>query len=253
LPEHLLRRYTRAMRIINLVPCIAILLSACAHAQEDDAWKISVQPYIWALSNEVRIATTEYDRSDFTGYLDALLNQYQYGFLWTTTAYKGKWGLYMDGHFVRLKGNARELGLPYTSDIRQMLFEGSVMYRIGDDINFAELFAGARYFRMKSDVDVTIVGSFNDKFEWVEPLVGARLSHTMGKSKRWRAELAGDIGGFEIGSDFTWQVSTALVYQMTERRNISVGYRHIDIEFQDGERRYESEMSGPVIGFGFKF
>ena len=227
--------------------------SVGAAAENVDDWEITVQPYIWALRNEVRIATTEYDRSDATGFIDALLNQYQYGFLWTTTARKGPWGLYMDGHFVRLKDSARELGLPYQADVRQMLFEGAVMYRFGDDHDFAEVFGGVRYFRMRSDVEVQIVGSFNDLFDWFEPMAGLRLSHSLDKSKRWRAEVAGDLGGFEIGSDFTWQASAMLHYTISERRNISIGYRHIDIEYQDGVNRYESEMSGPVIGFGYKF
>lgn len=212
-----------------------------------------MQPYIWALGNEVRIATDEYDRSDFTGYIDALLNQYQYGFLWATTAFKGRWGFYMDGHFVRLKDSARELGLPYDSDVRQMLFEGALLYRIGDESAYADLLAGARYFRMKSNVDVTLVGEFNDLFQWVEPIVGARFGHALGKDKRWSCEIAGDIGGFEFGSDFTWQASAALTYQLSERRTLSIGYRHIDIEHWEAPRRYESEMSGPVLGFGFRF
>jgi opacity protein-like surface antigen len=241
------------MKTLRTALWIALLCAPFAHAEEKETWEVSVQPYIWALGNEVRIATTEYDRSDYTGYIDALLNQYQYGFLWTTTARKGNWGLYMDGHFVRLKDSARELGLPYDSDIRQMLFEGAVMYRFGGEDDFAELFAGARYFRMKSAVDVKIVGEFNDLFDWFEPLVGLRLSHAMGKDKKWRCEVAGDIGGFEIGSDFTWQASAMLSYQFSERRNFSIGYRHIDIEYFDAPNRYESEMSGPVIGFGYKF
>jgi hypothetical protein len=56
--------------------------------QDGERWHVTFQPYIWALGNEVRIATEQYDRSDYTGYIDALLNQYQYGFLWSTVAYK---------------------------------------------------------------------------------------------------------------------------------------------------------------------
>ncbi len=235
---------------------LLIFMLSCAGsvaAEEADSWQIQFQPYVWALGNEVRIATTDYDRSDSTGFIDALLNQYQYGFLWTTTARKGRWGVYMDGHIVRLKDEAKELGLPYTSDIWQAMFEGSIMYHHGDDSTFAEVFAGGRYFLMNSDVDVTLVGSFNDNFEWVEPLVGGRLSHQLGKKEGWRAEVAADIGGFGVGSDLTWQASGALHYAISERHTLSMGYRHIDIEYRDQDYRYESEMSGPFIGLGLKF
>lgn len=222
-------------------------------AQEDETWQGQFQPYLWALGNEIRIATTEYDRSDSTAFVDALLNQYQYGFLWTSTVRKGRWGLYMDGHIVRLKDEAKELGLPYTSDIWQVLFEGSVLYHRGDNSTFWELFAGGRYFLMNSDVDVTLVGSFNDSFEWVEPLAGVRLSHKLGRKEGWRAEVASDIGGFGVGSDLTWQASGALHYDFSERHTLSFGYRHLDIEYRDKDYRYESVMSGPFVGFGLKF
>jgi len=221
--------------------------------QEGEGWRVIFQPYIWALGNEVRIATEQFDRSDYTGYIDALLNQYQYGFLWNTVAYKGKWGIYMDGHFVRLKDNGRELGLPYTSDVSQMLFEAALLRRVGSPGAYLEFFAGARYFRVKSDVDVTLVGGFNDLFAWFEPMAGMRLGASLDEAKRWRAEISADSGGFELGSDFTWQVTGSITRQLSERRSISLGYRHIDIEYFDSPNRYESEMSGPFLGFGFNF
>lgn len=224
-----------------------------ADAPRKPEWDLTFQPYLWALSNEVRIATKDYDRSDFTPYLDALLNQYQYGFLWTTQAMKGRFGWYMDGHFVRLKDNARELGLPYRSDVRQMLFEGACIYRLGDETKHLDLLAGLRYFRMKSHVEVTLVGEFNDLFAWFEPMLGFHSAIPLDRRNRWTLETGSDLGGFELGSDFTWQASAALRFRFSPRRSISIGYRHLDIEFKDGQRRYESEMSGPLIGFGFHF
>jgi hypothetical protein len=245
--------------MLNLLLLAATLLGqpAPASAEKPDPpppeWRISFQPYLWALSNQVRIATQDYDRSDFTPYLDALLNQYQYGFLWTTQAIKGKLGWYMDGHFVRLKDDGRELGLPYRSDVRQMLFEGALIYRLGDAMNHLDFLIGARYFRMKSEVEVRLVGDFNDLFAWFEPMLGLHTSLTPKRHPRWRIETAADIGGFELGSDLTWQASAAIRYQITPRRSISLGYRHLDLEYHDGPRRYESEMSGPILGFGFHF
>lgn len=239
--------------LFGLIAMVEPVAAASPADNAEKTWRVTVQPYIWALGNNVRIATDEYDRSALTGYFDALLNQYQYGFLWSTTAFKGAWGLYMDGHFVRLKASDRELGLPYDSDVRQMLFEGAVLYRFGDEAAYADLLAGVRYFRMKSNVEVALVGSFNDLFQWFEPIVGVRLGHALGKNGRWSCEVAGDVGGFDLGSDFTWQASATLTYQLSERRTLSIGYRHIDIEYLNLPRRYESEMSGPVIGFGFRF
>lgn len=241
------------MTVIFVILAVAATPVQGIEKPDKDSWKVTLEPYIWALGNKVRIATDQYDRSDFTGYIDALFNQYQYGFLGAVKVYRKRWGFYTDAHFVRLKDKARELGLPYTSDIRQFLIESSLLYRLGDDVNFTELFLGARYFRMKSHVDVAVAGKFKDLFEWVDPMAGVRVSRGIGKRQRWRWQISGDVSGFDLGSDFTWQASAGLVYRWNERRSVSAGYRHLDIKYFDPPRRYESRMSGPYLGFAYHF
>lgn len=241
------------MIIILVILTLSASLASGGETAGEDTWKVTLEPYVWALGNKVRIATDQFDRSDFTGYIDALVNQYQYGFLGVAKLYRQRWGFYTDFHFVRLKDEARELGLPYASDIRQILVESSLMYRVGDDINFTELFTGIRYFRMKSRVDVAVAGKFRDLFEWVDPMVGVRVSRGIGKRQRWRWQISGDASGFNLGSDFTWQANASLVYRLNERRSLSVGYRHLDIKYSDSSRRYESRMSGPYLGFAYHF
>ncbi len=40
----------------------------------------------------------------------------------------------------------------------------------------------------------------------------------------------GDIGGFGVGSDFTWQAIAALDWRVSEKSSASVGYRWIQID-----------------------
>lgn len=215
-----------------------------------EEWRMEFRPYLWALGNDLHIATEEYNKVDSTGFVEAL-GQYDYGMLWAFTAHKGPWGFFMDGHFVRLTGDGVELGLPFTSDIRQGLFEFAGMRRIGQGADFVEFILGVRYFRMKSDVNVKIVGGFDDLFQWVEPLAGLRLSK--GLNEAVRCELAADVGGLGVGSDLTWQVTGAVEYEISPRYVLSMGYRHINIHYTDGPRRYDSVMSGPTIGLGTRF
>jgi len=215
-----------------------------------EAWRFSLMPYLWALDNELTIGTSEYFRSDATGFQEAL-GQYQYGGLLFFEAVKEPWAIYMDTLFVRLTDESRELGLPVDSDIRQVMTEAAVARSVNMDWHSLDFLAGARYFRMKSDVRVRPVGRFRDKFEWVEPIVGVR--HNLRLGERWRFDWRADAGGFGLGSDLTWHVNVNLHFDLSETYSLNAGYRHIDIDYRNGEKVYESAMSGPMIGMTIRF
>ena len=67
--------------------------------------------------------------------------------------------------------------------------------------------------------------------------------------------LRGDIGGFGIGSDFTWQIQAYAGYRFSKLFQLTGGYRVIGINYNKGtgEDRflYDMDTFGPVVRFGF--
>ena len=63
----------------------------------------------------------------------------------------------------------------------------------------------------------------------------------------------GDIGGFGVGSDFTWQAIAALDWRVSEKSSASVGYRWIQIDYDAGRANIDLNMSGPIIGASLRF
>jgi hypothetical protein len=70
---------------------------------------------------------------------------------------------------------------------------------------------------------------------------------------RWSALGYFDIGGFGLGSDLTWQALLAANYQATENLFLSIGWRHLSIDYSDRGTVLEDTMSGPVIGATWRF
>jgi hypothetical protein len=66
-----------------------------------------------------------------------------------------------------------------------------------------------------------------------------------------------EIGGFGVGSTFTWQVFPTFGVNLSKNASLEFGYRWLDIDYSSGENltlfKYDVLTQGPVLGFGFRF
>jgi opacity protein-like surface antigen len=72
-------------------------------------------------------------------------------------------------------------------------------------------------------------------------------------SDRLSLTAYGDIGGFGLGSEFTWQAFGTLDYQVTESISVSAGFRWIHIDYDKGRTDISLDMGGPIIGASVRF
>jgi hypothetical protein len=96
---------------------------------------------------------------------------------------------------------------------------------------FVDALVGARYTNLKASLSLSsLVGgsSFSQSKSWVDPFIGARARIEM--TPGWDFQLRGDVGGFGVGSQFSWNL-VALV-----------GHRFGG--FRGGDRRLQGPLSG---------
>jgi len=78
------------------------------------------------------------------------------------------------------------------------------------------------------------------------------LAYAVPFAGKWSYSLRGDIGGFGVGSDLTWQVLTTVRRQNTDRFGWYLGYRAIGFDYEDGRgrnyQRYDLTHQGPLAG-----
>jgi len=65
--------------------------------------------------------------------------------------------------------------------------------------------------------------------------------------------VKGDIGGFDVGSELTWQAYAGLEYQFPNSMYAALGYRALSVDYSSGGFTYDMVTSGPQIEFGMKF
>ena len=61
------------------------------------------------------------------------------------------------------------------------------------------------------------------------------------------------MGGFDSGSDSSWQAIGTLGYQFNEKWSAQGGWRYLAIEKEIDGLDVEVDLSGPILGFTYRF
>ena len=108
---------------------------------------------------------------------------------------------------------------------------------------------------LQTDLRVTVLNQrveASRDADWIDPMIGARYTRALGEGGPWSFGLTGDIGGFGIGSDFTYLLTATVTRQVTDRLSWFAGYRLVGFDYEDGRgdqyQRYDLTEQGPGLG-----
>lgn len=139
--------------------------------------------------------------------------------------------------------------------VDQLTVMATVGRRLGPHI---EALVSVAYFDVDTALEVRVLQQSlraTRQASWVDPLIGLQYSVPVGK--KWTYNLRGDVGGFGVGSEFTWHMATTLRRQVTDTFDWYIGYRVIAYDYREGSGRdrlhYDLTQQGPGIGVAFRF
>jgi hypothetical protein len=120
---------------------------------------------------------------------------------------------------------------------------------------WVDFLGGGRFVYLDSGITIENLVDVDRSKDWLDPFIGARLKVDI--IDRLSVAVHGDIGGFGVGSHFTWNMVAILAYQVSQRISTGVGYRILDIDFSEGtgsnKFKYDVQMRGPMLGFAIRF
>jgi hypothetical protein len=185
----------------------------------------------------------------------------------------------VEGSNVRTRsvapGITGTVGRSLSLDIEMAILEVGGAYEVARSGPLAlDVLGGARYWYQEADLsfertrtfdigDLEIAGSRafarSGSVDWLDPIVGARVRYAVAPGHE--LFLRGDIGGFGIGSDFSWQAIGGYGFDFGTYNGITlsgvIGYRALSVDYAEGEgrRRYEIDMiqHGPIFGISARF
>lgn len=240
---------------VIILGIVFLLVCPLAHAGDESSegdWELSLAPlYMWALNmnGDARIgpiaAPVDVGFGDifdtlefvFTAHFEALS--------------KKQGGIFIDYSYVVLEEDNVTPGPIINTDTKMNIVELAGFYRFDKEPHGFDVFGGARIIDMDVEVDVVgrplkVIGSQG----WLDPMIGARWLWDM--ADKWKLSLRGDIGGFGVGSDFSWDLIGLIQYKPWEHVSIVGGYRVMDIDYEDDDSaalfQLDAQMRGPVFG-----
>lgn len=233
-----------------------MVASPLAQASDGEGWEWLVVPYGWAASvgTDVKTSSPPSESSSDTNFTD-VLDKLDGAFQIHVEGQGESFGIFTDFTYLGLGDTRDHPRFDIESDLDARLFELAAVWSPGESrYRGLDLFAGLRYI----DVDFTTqLEPVNPAFPTVKVdggesfsdfMLGAR--YTWPLAERWSLTLRGD-GSFG-DTDGTWNASTVVQYR-TGNGAWAFGYRYLDAEFEAGGNRTNITMSGPEIGYGFRF
>ena len=228
---------------------------------DDKKWDFLIEPYLMFPTmsgesgiRELPLISVDANSSDIFSHLD-------FGAMLYLEARSDKWTLGSDFVYMKLSQDVEPSTLINAGEIelKQMIWELSGLYHV---LPFLETGIGVRLnnISMAANISRNAIGggttelldAENSEF-WVDPVIIARFSETINDT--WQFQFRGDLGGFGIGSDFTWQLQGAIGYRFSKLFQTTIGYRIIGMDYDKGSGanrfRYDMNTSGPMIKFGF--
>lgn len=164
----------------------------------------------------------------------------------------GKWAFNFD--YIYLNVSPTSDVPPASVDLKETIVELSAGYAVHPEL---ELLAGIRYVDISMEATINITPpppAISGEDDWIDPIVG--LDYRTALSEKWRFYGRADVGGFDVGSDLSWQLAGYFGYMPSKNWNLFAGYRHLDIDYKsDNDKKffYDIATSGPLIGFGYHF
>lgn len=147
-----------------------------------------------------------------------------------------------------------------TVDTKQFMATMQGGYRVIEAPEFTlDALGGLRFWHISNDVTVTashpLIGSrsasHGESFSWVDPVIGLRAFLPLTEKLSFQAQA--DIGGFGVGSDFTWSALATANYIFSDNLSVSAGYKVLDVDYDRGGHVFDTRLSGPVLGMTWRF
>ncbi|HEX5051143.1 MAG TPA: hypothetical protein VFZ65_05190 [Planctomycetota bacterium] len=157
----------------------------------------------------------------------------------------GRFEVLADGFYVRLKDDEG----PLRTTTQAAMVESGVAVALDEARHFSAL-VGVRYVDVSYDVSLgALAGSAGA--DWVDPWIGARAVFALDDT--WSVRARGDVGGFGVGTEFSWQAMAFVGVAVSKSVAFDFGYRAIGIDYQGSGLDYEVVFHGPIIGLVVSF
>lgn len=241
----LVSRYPMIKSFRTIACTLAVLLARPLPAEENDAWRYRLTPYLWVATLTGDLAADGIEGSTDSDYsFWALENLERYASV-HFEARATRWGWFVDALTVEYQDDFDNVAFDTTLGVSGQIYEAGATFGLSSVSGLA-IVGGARIVDAKVEVGLTPGpdGSASDR--WVDPFVGLRYTRPLGM--HWYLDVRGDLGGFGVSSEAQAQLVASVGYRFSDRLEAFGGYRFLTVDFEDA-LVLDVTAEGPGLGF----
>lgn len=189
-----------------------------------------------------------------------ILKDFDGGLMGAAEMRLGNWSVIGDAMITQISPEGTLPGR-FQSDVklrsRSVTLQGDVLYRLYASQHIdVDAGIGLRYWYLDNRMTITPGFwpngiTFSETENWVDPVIAGRVVTRLGGP--WSLTFVGDLGGFDVGSQFTWQAIGTLNYQVNDQLSLRAGYRALSVDYKNGDFEYDVLMQGPILGLTYRF
>jgi hypothetical protein len=163
--------------------------------------------------------------------------------------------------FIVEIGGVYELFRRQHSEASSTAIDGVMAFRYWNNSVAASFDADANvdFSRLNFDRSFGLAIARADTIQWVDPVFGVRVRHQFTPHQEFT--VRGDIGGFGLGSQFSWQAVAVYSYawQLDGGQKLAalLGFRALGVNYASGSGLnavgINETLYGPIIGVSYRF
>ena len=231
--------------LCKMVMGLSLVMAVTVGAAEEGGWNWGVSPYGWMAGMEGDVAIGPVVSHVDESFSDVLENL-EFAAMIALDGNNGRWGVMGDLFFASLEDSQNTALGKVKGEVEQLIVSAVPYVRVVTcDKMTVDIGVGVRYIDTTVEVSAP-ARNVKGSRDWADPIVMARLHLPV--SEKCFLNLTGDIGGFGVESELTWQVVVAAGHSITENVDLLVGYRHLDVDYEDGSFAYDIATSGFGVG-----
>ena len=240
---------------------VFLLVSRFVSGQSPDSsskYKVYLEPYLFAPSMSGTVGIGNLPNTFVCVPAGKVFSYFKIGGMLYAEVHNNRFAFTSDIFFASLSEDASSKNgvVSGTADLKQFWLELEGLYRLNP---WLEAGIGARINEITNGLNIvvtpggTIQKSGSQSNTWVDPLIVARYRKWF--SDKWMFSLRGDIGGFGIGSQFSWQLQPDIFFRASKLLQLGLGYRAISMDYSTGSGKdrflYDMDEYGFQLRIGF--
>ena len=240
----------------GLIILLVLCFSTLASAQKADTWQNEITIYGWYAGIDGAVNSPGGSK-DITVEASDIIENLNMVFMGGYEGKYNKWSVLADVVYMDVGNTANApVGGGISSvnlDIQSWVLHGGVGYELVQSTHGTlGVIGGVRYLNLDVSVnrafDGFSVAQNSDSADLLDGIIGIRGNVKL--SDNWYLPYYADIG--TGGSEYSYQLFAAIGYRFSWG-DVRLGYRQLKFEMDDDKIMQDLQISGPLLGVGFRF